>query len=779
MTDRAQHRPLNDQLRDWSTQQISALLERRADLVHPQPPTDFAGLAERAQDQHSLRLAIGGTFLPENRLLQVVVCCRPAVPLEEFARALPEGVGLADVERWLSSLEAAALVWRHEGRLHCSKALRNVMPTSTGPPLQMLVEQQTTDYVKSALGLLRTTVEERGLGTPERRWIGPGGRPPRKAELVEALESLLATPEVVKAVIESGPTGVAEIATAIAQRAELIPVEHPMYFSPYTDAGYYRRYPTYWLYERAILLPLDSRTALPSREVCVALRGGRPVDDLGLTAPALVMGSVEVASVDALAADRAVCTLDRMADLLDRWTQSPAKLLKSGGLGSNALKQAAGAIDADATETARLVELAYLAGLVEKTTVTRRENRRYVVDSYVRASAAGSAWVERPVARRWAQLADAWMRAEHWPSAAGRKVADRKSFPVLTTQHAIGAHDLREDVLGLMAALDPGDHTNEVALAASAYWMRPQRWLDQGIELPITLVEWIYGESELLGIIASGTATTFGRALIDGDRAAAERALEAALPETTTSFTLQADLTATVVGALDRQVWVELRQVADIESRGGATTFRFSETSLRRAIDAGLGADAIMAFLEAHATKGVPKSLAYLIGDVDRRYGHLSVGVAGSFVTSQDPAVLADACSHRRTRKLALRSLAPTVAVSHLPPAKVIDALRDAGFLPTGNDDGAAAISVDGPQVAASSTGERHSLGQELPEPFRMRSPARLPFRAVDAGTAARLAEEIAAGDSDLAPVDEVGNVLYLGDSRSRSGRRSSQGRRR
>lgn len=65
----------------------------------------------------------------------------------------------------------------------------------------------------------------------------------------------------------------------------------------------------------------------------------------------LAVAEAEVAGVDTRAAARAVQTLDRLADLLERWAQAPAKTLKSGGLGTTVMKQTAAALETEAEET--------------------------------------------------------------------------------------------------------------------------------------------------------------------------------------------------------------------------------------------------------------------------------------------------------------------------------------------------------------------------------------------------------------------------------------------
>ena len=747
MPTRPHHRTLTAQLREWSADQVASLLLRRPDLARPRP-ADLGELAQRAQQHPSVTAAIDRTTLAENRLLQLVVCCRPDVPVAELGAALPAGTTLAEVEPVLASLEEAALLWRHDGRVHGCGTLRQLMPTPFGPPLHDLASEQQTSYLKSAIESVRTALvasSHRGELPPPA--TGPDGRPPRKAELVEELERLVSTPGVVAAVLESAPAEAVQLAADLLAGPPY--VEWSYYLTYSTYQRYYESEPGYWLYRHTLVLPVPrSSAAAQPREVGVALRGGRPVVDLALDRPDFVTHRVDHHDVDAQGAARAVQALHLLDELLDAWWAAPVKALQSGGLGVSVTKQVAAMLDVDPAVAELLIELAYVAGLIEQRTVSRTERRKYVSETFVEPSAAAAAWTSRPDPVRWRQLADAWQRADYWPSASGRQPDGAKPVPLLSPQYAAaGATERREVVLEALAALDAGAATTLTDLAAALYWAQPQPWLRHGPDHATLPIEWVWTEAELLGIVAAGSPTSFGRALIARDAAAAESALAAAEPQHETAFTLQADLTATVVGTLAREVLTELRLLADVESTGAATTFRFSEGSLRRAFDAGRSAAEITSFLQRHAAKGVPQPLAYLVGDVARRHGHLRVGDAGSFVTSDDPAVLADACTNRRTRKLALRLLAPTVAVSPRPPDAVLEGLRAAGFLPTADAlDGT--VEVAAPEATAESpapaAGAQSGDGP-LPERFPAR---RAPRTVVDETTARKLAAEILAAPS-------------------------------
>ncbi len=132
---------------------------------------------------------------------------------------------------------------------------------------------------------------------------------------------------------------------------------------------------------------------------------------------------------------------------------------------------------------------------------------------------------------------------------------------------------------------------------------------------------------------------------------------------------LQADLTAVAPGPLERPLAETLSVLADVESKGGATVYRFTPGSVRRALDAGQAASDLHAFLAAHSRTPVPQPLSYLIDDVARRHGHLRIGAASAYVRCDDEAVLNEILDRRRSTGLRLRRLAPTVLAAQADPA--------------------------------------------------------------------------------------------------------------
>ncbi|MFG2194613.1 helicase-associated domain-containing protein [Streptomyces sp. NPDC048639] len=224
-------------------------------------------------------------------------------------------------------------------------------------------------------------------------------------------------------------------------------------------------------------------------------------------------------------------------------------------------------------------------------------------------------------------------------------------------------------------------------------------------DLRSRLARWTLTEAELLGVTGRGALSTHGRALLGvhaadapnvtppAARAAATAAAVATaaraaallaplIPEPLDHVLLQADLTAVAPGPLERPLAAMLELLADVESKGGATVYRFTPGSVRRALDAGQTAGDLHAFLVQRSRTPVPQPLSYLIDDVARKHGHLRVGAAFAYVRCDDDALLAEILADRRASGLRLRRLAPTVLAAQATPDLLLERLRGMGYAP-------------------------------------------------------------------------------------------------
>ncbi len=485
------------------------------------------------------------------------------------------------------------------------------------------------------------------------------------------------------------------------------------------------------LLDRGLLLPTAPGTVVLPREVALHLRAGR-----AHRAPEPVPPVVEAAAthrpqvVDATAAGQALAALATVEELLKDWHEGGPAVLRAGGLSVRDLKRTAVALDVPEPVAAFWVELAYAAGLLAS---DGEADERYA------ATPAYDEWRELPAAERWARLAEAWLTATRTPGlVGGRDAKDRALSALGPNLDRSAAPEVRHRVLALLAGLPEGSAPAEESVLARLRWERPLRGPrrdgrdGEDDDLRTRLARWTLSEAELLGVTGRGALAAPGRALIgapepprpadtpeesDGPGAklpvhhrapaalpspsAAERAAATAtaarllaplLPEPLDHVLLQADLTAVAPGPLERPLADVLGVLADVESRGGATVYRFTPGSVRRALDAGRTAADLHAFLARHSRTPVPQPLTYLIDDVARRHGQLRVGAASAYVRCDDDATLDEILADKRAAGLGLRRLAPTVLAAQADPAALLEGLRAMGFAPAAESAGGAVL---------------------------------------------------------------------------------------
>ncbi|NJP66120.1 helicase-associated domain-containing protein [Streptomyces spiramenti] len=214
------------------------------------------------------------------------------------------------------------------------------------------------------------------------------------------------------------------------------------------------------------------------------------------------------------------------------------------------------------------------------------------------------------------------------------------------------------------------------------------------------------------GATVPAGASPAALAEVDPEAAAVSAAelLTPLLPEPLDHFLLQADMTAVAPGPLVRGLARALNDAADVESTGGATVYRFSPASVRRALDAGRTAAELHAFLAEYSRTPVPQPLSYLVDDVARRHGRLRAGTAAGYVTCEDEATLDQVMADRRLAPLRLRRIAPTVLVGPAGGDLLLAALKEHGYAPS-------AESTDGAAALGAGTPPRRTPPRTAPEP--------------------------------------------------------------
>lgn len=429
--------------------------------------------------------------------------------------------------------------------------------------------------------------------------------------------------------------------------------------------------PVQRLLARGLLLRRDDQTVELPRELGLALRGGLAFAPEKLAEPELPTNPHTRQGVDEAAAGEAMEFLRHAESLLRAWSGQPPAALKAGGLGIRELRRIARELEVSESQVTLLVELVVEAGLVA--------NPRETAAEWVPTTLADS-WLASGPAQRWVTLAEAWLDLPRLPGLAGRRDAnDRALVPLGDDLRRPLAPVSRRRVLNALAELPSGAGVKSVdELVSALAWRAPRR----GGRLRDETVHWTMAEASALGVVALGALTSAAGALLDGDRHGAASAMADAMPAPVGHVLVQADLTVVAPGPLEPDLEREVAAVADVESAGHATVYRVTEATVRHALDTGRTAGELHELFGRRSATPVPQALTYLIDDVARRHGRLRGGAAASFLRCDDEALLTEVLATEVAREADLRRIAPTVLVSSLPLAEVLDALRGAGFAP-------------------------------------------------------------------------------------------------
>ena len=649
-------RSLADDLRARSDAALVALLRARPDLLSP-VPSDLASLAARAATRPSVSRALDQL---DRFGLQVVevLCALPDHSTEDDVRRL---LG-ADPTAVLDLLHERALVYRDdEGRLVVPRTVAEVVghPAGLGPA----AEQALHGYGPARLSRIATDLGIASTGDP--------------VTTARSVAEVLADDDRLAALLAQAPTGAAD---ALATMVWGPPTGHLDRARRDVDAGSAAS-PVEWLLAHALLVATDTSTVVLPREVALHLRGGRVHEAAEPELPALATSPVDPDHVDRAAAGAAAETVRLVEELLELWSAEPPKVLRTGGVGVRERTRAAGELDVDESRLAMLVETAHAAGLL-----AAGED----VDEVWLPTPAYDGWLDEPVADRWLVLAKAWLASTRVPGlVGGRDQRGRTLSPLGPDLDRTVAPAVRAAVLADLAELPVGTATTTESLSARLRWQAPRR----GGRLQDDLVTWTVEEARALGLATGGALAGHGRLLAAGDGPAAVTALGAALPQPLDHVLLQADLTAVAPGPLEAALARSLRLVADVESTGGATVYRFTESTVRRAFDAGWTAGDVSGLLARHSRTPVPQPLTYLIDDVGRRHGRVRVGAASSFVRCDDESTLGVLLNDRRAASLGLRRIAPTVLAAAATADVVLDRLRGMGLAPAAEGpDGAVVV---------------------------------------------------------------------------------------
>ncbi|WP_033339189.1 helicase-associated domain-containing protein [Catenuloplanes japonicus] len=679
---------LADHLRSRTDDELSDLLRRRPDLTVP-VPVDVSALAARAQSRVSTARALEGLTQFTLLILDAARLTRDADGHTSVTAILAMAPSVAEARDALAELRALFLLYGPDNALELSPSLDDVSspyPAGLGHPAADL--NPRTEALCADPARLRRAVL---AASPAARAV---------------LDRLAEGPPVgtVSAAALAGVTPGSAIGAADADAGD--------------DGADEPGGPVRRLVEQGLLVPVSAETVELPREIGLLLRRDTgPLGVLRARPPAITPVGRDPKAADSAGAGQAMETVRRVEALLEAVAAEPPAVLRAGGLGVREIRRLAKTAGVEEGTSILLLEVAYAAGLLGDSEAATAKSRRVggpAGEQIWLPTVTYDLWRAMSLAQRWASLAGSWLAMPRQVVQPGQRDDRDKPLNALSADgERPGAPTNRRVVMEVLAGLSPGAAPTGDEILSVMVWRSPRR--TRGWEGAAHLA---LAEAAALGVTGLGALTSFGRLLVEEESAAtardaamaddplgrraeadrapgdpeAVRALDGLLPAPVDHVLIQADLSVVVPGPPEPSMAAELEAVADQESAGGASVYRLTTASVRRALDAGYSADELHTLFKVRSRTPVPQALTYLVDDVARKHGGLRVGTAGAYLRSDDESLLAEALADKRLAQLALRRLAPTVLCSPYAPGRLLPALREAGYAPVPEDASGATV---------------------------------------------------------------------------------------
>lgn len=408
------------------------------------------------------------------------------------------------------------------------------------------------------------------------------------------------------------------------------------------------------LIQMGLLIRVDAGSVRLPESVRLALHGQR-------REPLTIPQTAPVAWSDEQGLGAGLEVIRQMRVLLKAIGEQPISTLKGGAIGIRERGRVAKQLELDESTTARLLCLAVSAGLVARGVPEPLPQDDDGGDYYAPTPRADE-WLTLSLGARWRMLLDAWAHSTWQPWLVGDKDPKGNTIHVLsaTTKDA-ALPEVRQQVIALWRAHGPVASTDMTQLFRYAHPLT---------SIPNHLLEQLTVEADWLGARTSVLTGTDPETL---------------MPQPTEQLIAQGDMTILAPGPLTPRVQRLMDTIAELESSGLASVYRLTDASIRRGLDAGLTGQEILAGLRDYSLTELRQAAVYLVDDVARRHGSLRGGPAMSYLRCDDPSLLLHAVQLVGDR-LAMRVVAPTVAISQAPLINVIRELREHGLQPAAED---------------------------------------------------------------------------------------------
>jgi hypothetical protein len=632
-----------------SPDRLAVLLDSRPSLLGAGPDGAVASLGELA-DRLSDPLGAGEALLssstPLLEVAEAVAALGPGpVSVARLAALVGRGEHDEELSDVLHQLDQIGVVLHNGDELFAPAPLREVFrePLRLGPPATALFERLT---MAELAGIARMT------GMEVKRSRG---------DLIASLVAFVADGDLVRRVVAGAPTKTRLLLEAMAAHGSRRPYG--------TLLGSYQGNPADvdWAQQRGLLgfaRDWNYSAEMPA-EVGLALRGPAYHAPFHPEPPPVPTALIPPGLSDREAAAAVTSAVERIGAVVDECDRQPVALLKTGGVGIRELKRLSKRLAVEESQVRLWMEIAGEIGLLStdgaQVGVTQRYDEYRKLTPAERADLIVHAWLGMAILPTW-------------------QPPDGKQEPPLAFFAADAAlQTLRMTLFAVAHQILPEDE----GVTALADFVAAVRWFAPVLSgnLADGVVEAIWTEAHVLGLVAHGAPTILGRAVTrtEGPGCAIKVAASLLAEPASESGIFQTDLTVIVPGTASAALADLLDSAADREGR----SWRFSASSVRRALDAGTTAAELQAALTKASQSGeLPQPLRYLISDVARRHGAVRVRAAGCVIRAGDENLLAELAASAQLRSLGLWQPAPGLLISLATVDKTLAMLRAAGYAP-------------------------------------------------------------------------------------------------
>lgn len=284
--------------------------------------------------------------------------------------------------------------------------------------------------------------------------------------------------------------------------------------------------------------------------------------------------------------------LSLMHDSLYVFRVTPLIALRTGGVSTREVDRLAEFLRIPESETCLLIEVAYAAGLIALTTSLQWE----LTTKY-------ESWRAKSREQQWVVLAQAWLDLP--------LIGSETKKPLATTQNSPAIGVMRWQTLRTVAWWNDNN-----AVPTTKDWKMFQKTLEYFYPrrrgaMRNEVAKVTLAEAELMGITHAGVLSAAGvEVTLDHSLGAAQALV---LPKEIDHFLIQGDLTVIAPGPLPLEVGEQLHGVADIESRGAASVYRFTAETIRRGYESGWKQQDFVNFFAIWVKGTVPQPLTYLV----------------------------------------------------------------------------------------------------------------------------------------------------------------------